>query len=162
MPKWIVRKFQGMLKEKMIGGLCPENMTKAKAIADIEIGLKVGDHQVMGIMFYILHILCYLDARKRTMINAHTIKYETLLSNPKEELEKIVQILNKGKDNVDYELCLKALGKDSQAKSEDISKEKLAEFKKKNPITPELIDKIDTLFKKYGLPSSKTFDDLFY
>ena len=50
MPKWIVRKFQGMLKEKMIGGLCPENMTKAKAIADIEIGLKVGDPQKLVIL----------------------------------------------------------------------------------------------------------------
>ena len=51
--------------------------------------------------------------------------------------------------------------KDSQEKSEVLSKEKLASTKKKNPITQELVDKIDRYFIEYGLPKITEFDILF-
>ena len=44
---------------------------------------------------------------------------------------------------------------------EYVSREKLSEFKQGNPITDELVDKIDMLFERYGLPPSKQFDNLF-
>ena len=110
---------------------------------------------------FILHILCYLKGKNDTGISAHTLKYEDIINNPREELEKIVNFLGRNNDNIDYAACLEAMNKDSQAKSEDIRKEKLAAFKKKNPITPELIDEIDSCFQDYGLPPSKNFDDVF-
>ena len=51
--------------------------------------------------------------------------------------------------------------KDSQEKSEVLSKEKLASMKKKNPITQDLIDKVDKYFFEYGLQKTKEFDSLF-
>ena len=75
--------------------------------------------------------------------------------------EKLCIFLKKQKDIIDYSSCLEAMNKDSQEKSEDISKEKLAAFKKKNPITQELVDKIDRYFTDYGLPPSRNFDSVF-
>ena len=69
--------------------------------------------------------------------------------------------LGKEKDGVDYESCLEAMKKDSQGKSEALSKEKLASAKKKNPITQELINKIDKYFLDFGLPITNEFDSVF-
>ena len=72
-----------------------------------------------------------------------------------------MHFLNKQKDTIDYSSCLEVMNKDSQGKSESLSQEKLAAFKKKNPINQELVDKIDRYFTEYGLPPSTNFDSVF-
>ena len=161
MPKFITRRFMSTMKNKLLSGLSPDAITSQKALADLDKGLEEGDDHMFGIIFYTLHILCYLKGKDYTDVDVHTIKYENIIANPREQLENIVRFLSKDRDAIDYSLCLEAMNRDSQEKSEDISKEKLASFKKKNPITKELIQKIDDCFQGYGLPSSKDFDYAF-
>ena len=160
-PKFFTVRFLSVMMEKILSGLSPDPLSEKKSRLDVTKSLKGGDPQVMGIVLFIMHILCYLKGKDDTNINVHTIKYENVVTNPKEELEKIVCFLGKQKDIINYSSCLEAMNKDSQEKSEDISKEKLSSFKKKNPITEELVNKIDRYFQEYGLPLSKNFDSLF-
>ena len=160
-PKFVTRRFMSLMMVKMLSGLSPDPLTEKKSIKDVTESLKRGDGQVVTIVFFVLHILCYLKGKEDTNIHDHTIKYEDVISNPKDELEKIVHFLNKQKDTIDYSSCLEAMNKDSQGKSESISREKLAAFKKKNPINQELVDKIDRYFTEYGLPPSTNFDSVF-
>ena len=160
-PKFMSNRFLSIMKNKMLNGLSPDPVIAQKALKDVDLGLQGGDEQRFAIVFYILHILCYLKGKHDTNINDHIVKYEDILNNPRKELEKIVSFLGRDKDNIDYTTCLEAMNKDSQAQSEDLSKEKLAAFKQKNPVTPELVNKIDNCFQEYGLPPSKNFDDVF-
>ena len=161
MSALVGQKYRSMMLNRIIPSLCPDDGTLKYAFEDINNAFDAGDNQVFTIVPFILRFLCYADARKRAAFNVHVIKYETLLGNPREELEKIVHYLNKQNDNVDFELCINAMSSDSQSKSEYVSREKLSEFKQGNPITDELVDKIDMLFERYGLPPSKQFDNLF-
>ena len=161
LPKLLTLPFITLMKENRLCGLAPDPMTEQKAMNDFTECLKEGDNQGLSIIYYILKILCYLEGKCESNIIAHTIKYEDVISNPKFELEKIVHFLNKQKDIVDYSSCLEAMNKDSQEKSEELSKEKLASFKKKKPVTQELVDKIDRYFSDYGLPPSRNFDSVF-
>ena len=159
-PKSRKKPF-GSLMKKIINALSPDPLTEKKALTDVTNSFNRGDDQVLAIVFFSMHILCYLKGKRDTNIHVHTIKYEDVLSNPKDELEKIVYFLNKQRDKINYSSCLEAMNKDSQEKSEAISKEKLAAFKKKNTVTEELLDKIDRYFTDYGLPRSKNFDSAF-
>ena len=161
MPKFMTRMFMSKFMHKMICGLCPDLVIEQKALDHINKGLQEGDDQVFAIVSFALHILCYLRGKEETEIKPHTIKYENVVNNPKQELEKIVCFLEREKDTIDYESCLEAMKKDSQGKSEVLSKEKLASTKKKNPITQDLVDKIDRYFLEYGLPKTSEFDELF-
>ena len=161
MPKFITRKFIGIFVNKLVDGLSPDLVTEQKALDQITKSVEGGDDQVFAIVLFILHILCYLKGKVDTEIKPHTIKYENVVNNPREELENIVFFLGKEKDGVDYESCLEAMKKDSQGKSEALSKEKLASAKKKNPITQELINKIDKYFLDFGLPITNEFDSVF-
>ena len=162
MPNFLTRQFMSKFLNPVIEGLSPDVQTKKMAFDHVNIGVKEGDDQVTGIVIFILHILCFLKGKGDTDIKPHTIKYENVLANPREELEKIGSFLNKKNETIDYERCLEAMKKDSQEKSEVLSKEKLAAVKKKNPINEDLIDKIDKYFLDYGLPKTKEFDSLFH
>ena len=161
MPKFLTRHFMSKFFDPILEGLSPDLQTKQMAFDHLNKGLKEGDDQVSGIVMFILHILCYLKGKGDADIKPHTIKYENVLANPREELEKIGSFIGKKNYTIDYERCLEAMKKDSQEKSEVLSKEKLAAEKKKNPINQDLIDKVDKYFLDYGLPTTKEFDNLF-
>ena len=161
MPNFLARQFMSKFLNPIIEGLSPDLQTKQMAFDHVNKGVKEGDSQVTGIVVFILHILCYFKGKGDTDIKPHTIRYENVLANPREELEKIGSFLGKRNDAIDYEKCLEAMKKDSQGKSEVLSKEKLASEKKKNPINQDLIDKVDKYFLDYGLPKTKEFDNLF-
>ena len=161
MPKFITQKFIGRFMNKMVSGLSPDLLTEKMALNQITKSLEGGDDQVFAVVLFILHILCYLKGKSDTGIKPHTIKYEKVVNNPREELEKIVYFLGKENGATDYESCLEAMKKDSQGKSEVLSKAKLASVKKKNPITQELTNKIDKFFSEFGLPKTNEFDGLF-
>ena len=161
MPKFITQKFIGRFMNKMVSGLSPDLLTEKMALNHITKSLEGGDDQVFAVVLFILHILCYLKGKSYTGIKPHTIKYEKVVNNPREELEKIVSFLGKENCAIDYESCLEAMKKDSQGKSEVLSKQKLASVKKKNPITQELTHKIDKYFSEFGLPKTNEFDGVF-
>ena len=162
MQNFLTRQFMSKFLNPVIEGLSPDLLTKQLAFDHVNKGVKEENDQVSGIVIFILHILWYLKGKGDTDIKPHTIEYENVLANPREELEKIGSFLREKNETIDYERCLEAMKKDSHEKSEVLSKEKLAAVKKKNPINQELINKIDKYFLDYRLPKSKEFDSLFH
>ena len=158
-PRWAIRKVAGHMLSETLKRCGFDHWTKENLTKDMTPYLDGKDDHIFDILQFILSILCYVNAKEK--LDVHTIKYENLLSNPKGQLEKIVQLLNKSKENIDYAGCLKALNKDSQAKSKYLCQKRLAPYKNKNVPTQAFIEKIDSFLQKYGLPPSNKFDDIF-